>query len=44
MKNVSQWIDTAIAAGANTVNSVDFTVSDKKLFMTRTDLISYDII
>jgi uncharacterized protein YggE len=36
---VSKWIDTAIAAGANTVNSVDFTLSDKRLDEIKNNLI-----
>jgi uncharacterized protein len=31
IKNVSQWIDTAVQAGANTVNDVYFSVSEEKL-------------
>ena len=41
--NVSKWIDTAIAAGANTVNSVDFILSDKKLDETKNSLIKQAI-
>jgi uncharacterized protein YggE len=41
--NVSKWVDTAIAAGANTVNSVDFTLSDKKLDETKNSLIKQAI-
>jgi uncharacterized protein YggE len=41
--NVSKWFDTAIAAGANTVNSVDFTLSDKKLDETKNSLIKQAI-
>lgn len=38
--NVSRWIDTAIASGANTVNNVDFTISDKKLDEIKNSLIN----
>ena len=31
INNVSQWIDTAVQAGANTVNEVYFSVSEEKL-------------
>jgi uncharacterized protein YggE len=31
INNVSQWIDTAVQAGANTVNDVYFSVSEEKL-------------
>jgi uncharacterized protein YggE len=41
--NVSKWFDTVIAAGANTVNSVDFTLSDKKLDETKNSLIKQAI-
>ncbi|HEY5630873.1 MAG TPA: SIMPL domain-containing protein [Nitrososphaeraceae archaeon] len=41
--NVSSWIDTAIASGANTVNSVDFTISDKKLDEIKNNLIKQAI-
>src|ERR671930_1942394 len=37
--NTSKWIDTAIAAGANTVDGIDFILSDKKLEETKTNLI-----
>jgi uncharacterized protein len=37
--NTSKWIDTAIAAGANTVERIDFALSDKKLEETKTNLI-----
>jgi uncharacterized protein len=43
MKNVSTWIDTALATGANTVNSVDFALSDKKLEETKNMLIKQAI-
>ncbi|HYA84967.1 MAG TPA: SIMPL domain-containing protein, partial [Candidatus Bathyarchaeia archaeon] len=35
----AKWIDTAIAAGANNVNNVVFTLSDKKLEETKNLLI-----
>jgi uncharacterized protein YggE len=38
INNTSKWIDTAIAAGANTVNRIDFILSDKKLEETKTNL------
>ena len=31
INNVSQWIDTSVQAGANTVNDIYFTVSEEKL-------------
>jgi len=43
IRNVSKWIDTAIASGANTVNSVDFTLSNKKLEETKNNLIKQAI-
>jgi len=30
INRTSKWIDTAISAGANNINSIDFTLSDKK--------------
>jgi uncharacterized protein YggE len=41
--NVSGWLDTAISAGANTVNSIDFTQSDKKLTEIKNGLIKLAI-
>jgi len=35
----SNWIDTAITSGANNINSIDFTISDKKLEQIRNSLI-----
>jgi len=35
----SNWIDTAITSGANNINSIDFTISDKKLEQTKNSLI-----
>ena len=43
IRNVSRWIDTAIASGANTVNNVDFTISDKRLDETKNYLIKQAI-
>lgn len=40
LNNVSQWIDTAVASGANSINSIDFSVSEKKLEDTRSKLIT----
>jgi uncharacterized protein YggE len=39
LTNVSKWIDSAISAGANTVNSIEFSLSDKKLEETENVLI-----
>src|ERR671930_2171202 len=39
INNTSKWIDTAIAAGANTVTRVDFAFSDKKVEETETNFI-----
>jgi uncharacterized protein len=39
INNTAKWIDTAIAAGANNVNNVLFTLSDKKLEETKSLLI-----
>jgi uncharacterized protein YggE len=36
---VSSWIDTAVAAGANNINTIEFTISNKKLEDTRNMLI-----
>jgi uncharacterized protein YggE len=41
--NVSKWLDTAISAGTNTVNSIDFTLSDKKLAEIKNGLIKLAI-
>ncbi len=40
LDNVSQWIDTAVASGANNINSIDFSVTEKKLEDTRSKLIT----
>ena len=37
--NVAKWIDTSIANGANSINSVYFTISDKKLAEVKDRLI-----
>ena len=39
INDTAKWIDTAIAAGANNVNNVAFTLSDKKLEETKNLLI-----
>lgn len=39
LNNVSQWIDTAVASGANSINNVDFSITEKKLENTRNKLI-----
>jgi uncharacterized protein len=39
INNTSKWIDTAIAAGANTIDGIDFALSNKKLEETKTNLI-----
>jgi uncharacterized protein len=39
INNTSKWIDVAIAAGANTVDRIDFVLSDKKLEETKNSLI-----
>jgi uncharacterized protein len=40
INDTAKWIDTAIAAGANNVNNVAFTLSDKKLEKTKNLLIN----
>jgi uncharacterized protein len=40
LNNVSQWIDTAVASGANSINSIDFSVSEMRLEDTRSKLIT----
>ena len=37
--NISSWIDAAVAAGANNINSIDFKISNKKLEDTKNMLI-----
>jgi uncharacterized protein len=39
LDSVSQWIDTAVASGANSINNIDFSITEKKLEDTRNDLI-----
>ena len=41
--NASKWIDSAIASGANTIGSIDFVLSDKKLQETKANLIKQAI-
>ncbi len=40
LDNASQWIDTAVVSGANSINSIDFSVTEKKLEDTRSKLIA----
>ena len=42
--NISLWIDSAVSAGANTINSVDFRVSDQSLESVRNTLIEQAIV
>ena len=39
LANVSQWIDAAVASGANRVNSIMFSLSDKELEETNNMLL-----
>ena len=39
LANVSTWIDAAVASGANSINSIDFRISNKKLEDTKNMLI-----
>ena len=39
INNTSKWIDTSIETGANTVNNIAFTLSEKKLEDTKINLI-----
>jgi uncharacterized protein len=39
LANVSTWIDAAVASGANSINSIDFRISNKKLEDTKSMLI-----
>ena len=39
LANISSWIDAAVASGANSINSIDFRVSNKKLEDTKNMLI-----
>ena len=41
--NISSWIDSAVTAGANTINGVDFKVSDKSLDKVKNTLIQQAI-
>lgn len=41
--NVSQWIDTAVQAGANDVSSISFILSDKKSELIKNDLLNQAI-
>lgn len=43
LNKVSQWIDSAVSAGANTINSVDFNVSPKSLGEIKKTLIDQAI-
>lgn len=39
LANISSWIDAAVASGANSINSIDFTISNKILEDTKNMLI-----
>jgi uncharacterized protein len=39
LENLSSWIDAAVASGANSINSIDFRISNDKLEDTRNMLI-----
>ena len=41
--NVSQWIDTAVQAGANDISNVSFLLSDKKSELVKNDLMKQAI-
>jgi uncharacterized protein YggE len=43
LDNVSEWIDTAVASGANSINSIDFTVSNNRLEDAKNNLITQAI-
>jgi uncharacterized protein YggE len=43
INNISKWIDTAVAAGSNNVNNVDFALSDKRVEETKNNLIEQAI-
>jgi uncharacterized protein len=43
INRTSKWIDTAIFAGANNINSIDFTLSDKKQKAITNSLITQSI-
>jgi uncharacterized protein len=38
LKKVSKWVDVAVAAGANTINNIDFNLSDRKLEEIKSNL------
>jgi uncharacterized protein len=40
VNNTSEWIDTAVSSGANNVNSIYFSLSDKKLDDIRKELLA----
>ena len=42
--NISLWIDSAVSAGANTINGIDFRVSDQSLESVRNTLIEQAIV
>jgi uncharacterized protein len=39
LDNISSWIDAAVASGANSINSIDFRISNNKLEDTKNTLI-----
>jgi uncharacterized protein YggE len=41
--NVSQWIDTAVQAGANDISNVSFLLSEKKSELVKNDLMKLAI-
>lgn len=43
IKNITKWIDASVAAGANTINNIDFSLTDKKLEQTKNSLIKQAI-
>jgi uncharacterized protein len=43
INRTSKWIDTAISAGSNNINSIDFTLSDKKQKAITNSLITQSI-
>jgi uncharacterized protein len=40
LDNVSEWIDTAVASGANSINSIEFTLSNNRLEDAKNNLIT----
>lgn len=40
VNNTSEWIDTAVSSGANNVNNIYFSLSDKKLDAIKKDLLN----